>query len=67
MYTYTVQFAYSQKYYKMKHEPTKGAGKNIKLKHKKILKWMDRKGVDSREDEEEKTTKRKEVKEMEYI
>ena len=28
---------------------------------------MDRKGVDSREDEEEKTTKGKEVKEMECI
>ena len=28
---------------------------------------MDRIGVDSREDEEEKTTKRKEVKEMECI
>ena len=36
MYIYTVQFAYSQKYYKMKHEPTKGAGKNTKLKHKKL-------------------------------
>ena len=35
MYIYTVQFAYSQKYYKMKH-PTKGAGKTTKLKHKKL-------------------------------
>ena len=36
MYIYTVQFAYSQKNYDMKHEPIKGAGKNKKLKHKKL-------------------------------
>ena len=36
MYIYTVQCAYSQKCYKMKQEPTKGAGKNKKLKHRKL-------------------------------
>ena len=39
-------------------------GQDRRIKKRKISKWMDRKGVDSREDEEEKTTKRKEVKEM---
>ena len=41
-----------------------GVSLSSRIKKRKILKWMDRIGVDSSEDEEEKTTKRKEVKEM---